>query len=450
MRPEDFFPKPEVQQRRLTWFLRSLAGGTRNLDRPEVSSRTRNIYTRQGAAVLLTALVSGFGVYVATTNLTEAVVLMILIPPFWFVLKALFDSIMSSKVDEAVQRYGRLRAFLVAIPSLFFAVVLSLMSTEFIMTAIMKKEIDADLQGKHVAARTVLERELGTTRSTHSSELAQARAKAAADTDKVNGQANPQIAQLQSEANKLQSEFTAAQRDVAAEVDGRAASGQVGVGSRSKLKQANADRVKSLLDAKLAELAAERARIYPMVAASIASINATLDSEVARLNSQLKDTEVRLEQKIAEHNTISRGGFIDRHQALMRLWRNEPLGMSFLALVLFIIEAMPVLLKLISGKTDYHRLMQTLDDVHETEQSRQRLESETKRRQHEKENFDAEMAHRKAVRSALIQDQKEEDLAKREHWDSVETHLNKMEVGQEAIQDAKVSYLSTWLGRKRK
>jgi hypothetical protein len=336
--------------------LRTL-GGAPDIDKypsDKVDAGTRSKFTVGGAGLILVAIVSALCAGVSWGLVTKIALLGVGVGFVWAWINGFFNFTVGSLIDD-MHGKGFTRKSGVLLLAISLVSVMAYINSSSIQMWTMRDEITQVIEGDYHAKRAVLDREKDRLNSTYAGDLLKLRSKAAADLDKV-GAPQGGIQKLESEEASLRRDYLTALSEVNREADGHAPSGQVGVGSRTRLKQQTADSVKGLLDAKVAELAATRTRANSSTDTRANEIRQTLARDEGQLKSDFDNNTRSLSGRYEELGSEPRYGFSDRHLALFRLFLRDPLWMGSMFVVFFILELLFVIYKLWNNNTTYHAI----------------------------------------------------------------------------------------------
>lgn len=414
--------------------LRRVGGGTPELDRPEVSQKTRNGYTVLGMLVLIVATMSSAIAGFTWASVMHSVAVGVGVACAWFLFSASLNYMMAWIIDAARGRLGGLLTMTAAI--LLFGMLISAVNTNFVLLWMMDPEIKQTLQANYQADRAALEAKLNDVDTKLNRDLTTLTLQREAATNRVRSEGSAELAKTQAEVTDLTNKYQIALNAVTVEVDGRANSKQIGDGARAKQKRAEAEAIKGLLDAANARLAAQTARLDPAVQGRIAEANRTYEVDKARLQDEAKAEKNRTERNIKELDLVPRDGFVNRDLALWGLVKQDPHFMFIFMALFFLIESLVALVKILMGKTDYLLLLEAMAADKLRELAVRTANSNAARRAAELTSRQQAAAHRKQLHQLDTEEHNDALAQATARHKAIEDHLKGLAdagVSEEAI-----------------
>jgi hypothetical protein len=374
-----------------TSFLRTLAGGSRDLEKEEIHSSTRVLYTGKGLLLLVVSTVSAVIAGNTWGSVFRSVPVGVLAASLWFFASLALNLIISWKLDQSHFQGGSRRAALTIAAMLGF--VIASVNTTFILMKTYESEIAAYIEARYRDERAVVERQLLANEAEHVRKTSELREAAEGAKRQVRSEGEALVATLRAEVSQLRSRYETAVNAVTVEVDGRGRSRRVGEGPRAKAKRQESAALKELLDAAVLRLDQESARVHRSLDERVAAIDAALTLDLAGIEQQRKTTEGRLDRTLREMDNTPRDGFLHRYTALRAVAWQELWGSSQFLALFFLLEIMVVSLKLVTGKTDYHMLRAAQWAKQENDLSKQIAQSNAERRERERAEREATLRH---------------------------------------------------------
>ncbi len=291
-------------------------------------------------------------------------------------------------VVSTPRQQTKLATIAMAMPRVLLALVIGLVISTPLTLQIFKAEIDAELVRLHQVELEDFENALLADErfadlpewKSEIVELEQA-VTAGVPTDVVSS--NPEVIALRERLAQVETDYNAAEQEVACEKDGTCGSGVIGAGPAFEEKKARRDR-----------LASERASLQQQLqtmtdeirtGAEAAYAQQTIDNKTRLdgLRDQVADAEQKRDAEVAAHDgTVENDdGLLARLEALESLTHhNRMLQMAHLLLFVFLtaIECLPIFFKTLlalSKPTLYEQLL-LLEDTRSEERARLRLQTE--------------------------------------------------------------------------
>jgi hypothetical protein len=258
---------------------------------------------------------------------------------------------------------------------------------------VYESEIRAYIEEQYQDARAAIERQKSQAETGFVAKTSELRQKAEADKRQARSDTEATLAPLSAEVTRLSAEYRSLVNAITVEVDGRANSQLAGEGPRSRQKRAQATSVKELLDAATAKLNGETVRVNRQLDDKIASVDAILEADLGELSDRRQAAESQFDRNLRELDSKPRDGFLNEYTALRAVSWKEPLGaLQFLALFT-LIESMVIVVKLVTGKTDYHMFRATQWAKRENELSKEISTNNAERRARERTEKEDDHTH---------------------------------------------------------
>lgn len=334
--------------------LRTIAGGDASLEEEDVNSSTRVLYTTKGLLLLSVSLLSAAVAGYTWSEVFHSSFVGVMVGCLWFIVSLTLNMIISWKFDQvSIHGTSRWHALPVAV---VLGLVIASVNSQFILMRIYDSEIKAHIAEKHRSERAAKEAELTTSVSAFAQKASELREKAEADKQVARANVESALTAQQAEVSQLRKRYDEAVKALTTEIEGKAVTGRVGDGSVAGRKRQEMAEVKALLDASTVRLEQARARLNPQVDQTIQSIEAALATSLQDLERQKKANEGYLTRDARELETAPRDGFLQRSAALTAVAWQQPVWAGLFFLLFAILESTVVLLKALTGQTEYHLL----------------------------------------------------------------------------------------------
>ena len=409
--PGEFFSLigtvPVKQYRKLNW----------------ATQKSRAIF---GSAMLISFLIGAINWSIAVHDLTHSLGAGIIVGIAWFFLVSMVDRLFVLSMDKQAAKRASKDMTDWSIMDKFFDFIKSgeilFMSLRlvviFFSTLIVSEVITANLYDREIKSELVV---MKAEKIQDVNKLRTARiAELNGEQEVAQQQVAPYIVKFKAAAKPLEN-LVEDQRKLVREKDqdyndeynGIARSGKPrGDGKLAKLKKAELQKAEARLHEMETELAQKEASLPEYGELTIAQKKA--DAEIKRINALIKDETANFDGQVAKVKANSGDGLDNRMTALKRVSKNSPWPTRFMIL-LFIIEAIPLIGKILIGKDEFVETMAT-----ENELSSGRLRV---RRLHAEAENEREMAN---DRVTLIEMKKQEYVDAETLNDLEQEHKNKV------------------------
>lgn len=378
-----------------TSFLRTLAGGSKDLEKEGINPSTRMLFTAKGLLLLVVSTLSAAVAGYTWGSIFKSIPVGVLAASLWFFASLALNLIISWKLDQSHFQGGSRKAALAIAVGLGF--VIASVNTTFILMKVYEPEITAFIDGKYRDERAAVERQRNATEGELVRKASELRDTAEAAKRQVRSEGAAALAPLQAEVTSLRERYQAAVNAVTVEVDGRGKSKAAGEGPRARQKRQEAEALKELLDAAVLRLEQEEARANGLIEQRVAAFDAALALDLQELERQRTDTLGRLDRNLREMDSTPRDGFLHRYTALRAVAWQEVFGSSVFLAFFFFLECIVVALKLVTGRTDYHLHRAAQWAEMENKLSKETATSNAERRERELAERQAALKHLEEV-----------------------------------------------------
>jgi len=377
-------------------FLRRLAGATTHISDQRVSQATRNWYTFQGVQMIVIGIISALAALLTWSTVMGAVWIGTIVATLWFVLNISFNYGQTQIVDAV--RGKRFALPVIVFIGIFFSILVAAVNTNFLMLFSLDAEIRQNIEAKYQKERAAKEGQYVVVQRQYDQDLGKARLKLEMDADKVAQTTKADIAKLQADADRAKAAYTKAFAEHTAEVRGQGPSRLIGAGPRSKAAMQEVEALKAVMDDANKRLDDAKAGAAQTTSTAAADSRRTLEEEKSKLDARLAQQQDQIKRDITELDATPRYGFIDRDVAMWSLVDRDSHFLIGWFLLFMTIEASVLILKLASGKRDYHYLLESISIGHINAMGETIKSGMEVRRQRELAEAEAASAHTKALR----------------------------------------------------